>query len=155
MVWLELDNLLLPWAHQPAFSAWLSRWFVGDAVTGQVGGARLQQKTLLQSTSCRSDAPKEGCRMPARTAGRIEQKVGQASRPKWRSGFQREQDRWMSFVLCARKRSFSQSKRGLREASGGLGLRPLSNQGKSPLHWSMLGFRPCTNMSRIFLFLQQ
>ena len=38
-LWLELDNLLLLWADQPAFSAWLSRWFVGDAVTGQVGGA--------------------------------------------------------------------------------------------------------------------
>ena len=38
-LWLELDNLLLLWAHQPAFSAWLSRWFAGDAVAGQVGWA--------------------------------------------------------------------------------------------------------------------
>ncbi len=37
--WLELENLLLLWAHQLAFYSWLSRWFVGDAVTRQVGGA--------------------------------------------------------------------------------------------------------------------
>ena len=148
---LELDNLLLLWAHQPAFSAWLSRWFVGDAVTGQVGGATASEEIAAEhllpegATHQRQDAE-----LPAWTAGRIEQKAGQASRPKWRSGLQREKDRWMSFVVVRVKRSFSQSKRGLREASGGLGLRPLSNQGKSPLHWSVRGFRPCRKMSSIF-----
>ena len=38
-IWLELHNLLVHGAHQPALSAWLFRWFVGGAVTGQGGGA--------------------------------------------------------------------------------------------------------------------
>ena len=38
-IWLELHHLLLLGAHQPALSAWLFRWFVGSAVTGQGGGA--------------------------------------------------------------------------------------------------------------------
>ena len=38
-IWLELHNLLLRGAHQPALSAWLFRWFVSCAVTGQGGGA--------------------------------------------------------------------------------------------------------------------
>ena len=38
-IWLELHHLLLLGAHQPALSAWLFRWFVGGAVTGQGGGA--------------------------------------------------------------------------------------------------------------------
>lgn len=38
-IWLELHNLLLLGAHQPAFAAWLFRCFVGGAVTGQWGGA--------------------------------------------------------------------------------------------------------------------
>ena len=36
----------------------------------------------------------------------------------------------MDELLSSRKGSSSQSKRGLREASGGLGLRPRSNQGR-------------------------
>jgi len=38
-VWFELHHLLLLRAHQPAFTAWLFRWFVGGAVSRQAGGA--------------------------------------------------------------------------------------------------------------------
>ena len=53
------------------------------------------------------------------------------------------------------KRSFSQSKRGLRKASGGLGLRPLSNQGKALLHWLIRQIRLWRKMTSVFLFLQE
>ena len=148
-LWLELDNLLLLWAHQPAFSAWLSRCFVGDAHRAS-GWGDCNRRHRCRAPFAGATRQRQDAELPAWTAGRIEQKAGQASRPKWRSGLQREKDRWMSFVVVRVKRSFSQSKRGLREASGGLGLRPLSNQGKSPLHWSVRGFRPCRKMSSIF-----
>ena len=38
-IWFELHHLLLLGAHQPAFTAWLFRWFVGGAVSRQRGGA--------------------------------------------------------------------------------------------------------------------
>ena len=38
-IWSELHHLLLLGAHQPAFTAWLFRWFVGGAVSRQRGGA--------------------------------------------------------------------------------------------------------------------
>ncbi len=56
--------------------------------------------------------------MPAWTAGRIEQKAGQASRPKWRSGFQREQDRWMSFVVVREKKKLFSVKTRLERSFG-------------------------------------
>ena len=56
-------------------------------------------------------------------------------------------------LLCSRKRSLSQSKRGLREASGGLGLRPRSNQGEAPLHWFMHESRFRRKTLSNFLFL--
>jgi hypothetical protein len=63
---------------------------------------------------------------------------------------------WMDeLLLFSRERSLSQSKRGLREASGSLGLRPRSNQGMTPLHWLMRGPKSWKKMSNIFLFLQE
>ena len=60
-LWLELDNFLLLWAHQPAFYAWLSRWFVGDAVTGQVGGETatedIAEEHLLQERRTKGRMP--------------------------------------------------------------------------------------------------
>ena len=60
-----------------------------------------------------------------------------------------------ALLLCSRKRSLSQSKGGLREASGDLGLRPQSNQGEAPLHWLIRESRFSSKISSIFLLLQE
>ena len=134
-IWLELHHLLLLGAHQPALSAWLFRRFVGGAVTGQRVGRR-QQRTALQSICCRGDAPA--------SRWRIRLLNGEAHRAGRWSGLNdaHESDGIsMDELLSSRKGSSSQSKRGLREASGGLGLRPRSNQGRAPLHRSVHGSR--------------
>ena len=48
----ELHHFLLLCTHQPTFAAWLFRWLVGGAVTGQGGGATATE-SALQSTCCR------------------------------------------------------------------------------------------------------
>ena len=148
-IWLELHHLLLLGAHQPALSAWLFRRFVGGAVTGQRVGRR-QQRTALQIICCRGDAPA--------SRWRIRLLNGEAHRAGRWSGLNdaHESDGIsMDELLSSRKGSSSQSKRGLREASGGLGLRPQSNQGKTPLHRSMHRSRSWERILSNFLFLQE
>ena len=131
-IWLELHHLLLLGAHQPALSAWLFRWFVGGAVAGQGGGAMATEnssaKHLLprrrpgftMANSCLNGGPnRAGCLSGLKDTGETD-------------GASMD-----GLLFCSRKRSLSQSKRGLREASVGLGLRPRSNQGREPLHGSM------------------
>ncbi len=78
-IWFELHYLLLLCAHQPALSAWLFRWFVGGAVTGQ-GVGQWQQRTAVQSICCRSNAPASRWRIRSLKVGQIEQDAVQASR---------------------------------------------------------------------------
>lgn len=57
-VWFELHHFLLFWAHQPAFSAGLLRWFVGGAVTGQRDGAM-----ATEDSSAKHLLPEQGPRV--------------------------------------------------------------------------------------------
>ena len=131
-IWLELHHLLLLGAHQPALSAWLFRWFVGGAVMGQRVGRR-QQRTALQSICCRGNAPAPRWRIRCLNGG--PNRAGRCSGLK--DAGESDGTSMDALLFCSRKGSSSQSKRGLREASGGLGLRPQSNQGRKPLHRSM------------------
>ena len=149
-IWFELHYLLLLCAHQPALSSWLFRWFVGSAVTGQGGGA-----TATENSSAKHLLPRQrpAFTMANSLLGRWAVSSRMLFRPQRRW---RVDEIWMDeLLLCSRKRSLSQSKRGLREASGGLGLRPRSNQGEATLHGLMCASSPWRKMSSIFLFLKE
>jgi len=149
-IWLELHHLLLLGAHQPALSAWLFRRFVGGAVTGQGGrgdGSRRQLCKALLPEQC------PGVTMANSQLVRGSNRVGSLS--GLNGAGEPNGTLTDELLLCSMKRSLSQSKRGLREASGGLGLRPRSNQGRSPLHGSMHRSRPWVKMSNNFLFLNE
>lgn len=150
-VWLELHNLLLLWAHQPAFSTGLLRWFVGGAVTGQESWATGKRGQL-----CKALLPEQSSTLTMTNSqlGLWASLIRKPLRPLGFSGAGESEGASMDGLLCSRKRSLSQSKRGLREASGGLGLRPRSSQGTTPLHWSMRGFRSRSEMSSILLLLK-
>ena len=149
-IWLELHHLLLLCAHQPAFSAGLFWWFVGGAVTGQgVGDGK--QKKALQSICCRCDASTSRWRI--RCLNGEPYRTGRCSGLK--DAGESDGISMKELLLSSRKGSSSQSKRGLREASGGLGLRPQSNQGKTPLHRSMHRSRSWERILSNFLFLQE
>ena len=110
-----------------------------------------KQKTALQSICCRGDAPASRWRIRC-----LNGELYRAGRWSGPNDARESDGLWMNeLLLSSRKRSLSQSKRGLREASGGLGLRPRSNQGREPLHGSMHRSRPWGKMLNNFLFLQE
>ena len=135
-IWFELHHLLLLGAHQPAFSAGLFWWFVGGAVTGQGVGRRQTEDSSAKHLLLRR-RPTARWRIRCLNGG--PNRAGRCSGLKDAG----ESDGILmdALLLSSRKRSLSQSKRGLREASGGLGLRPRSNQGRAPLHRSVHGLR--------------
>ena len=123
--------------------SWVTRY-------GGKGWGDYKQKTALQSICCRGDAPAPRWRIRCLN--------GETYRAGRWSGLNdaRESDGIsMDELLSSRKGSSSQSKRGLREASGGLGLRPQSNQGKTPFHRSMHRSRSWERILSNFLFLQE
>ena len=129
-IWLELHHLLLLCAHQPAFSAVLFWWFVGGAVTGQGVGRR-----QTEDSSAKHLLPR---RRPGFTmANSLLERWAISSRTLFRPKDAGESNgtSMNKLLLSSRKRSLSQSKRGLREASGDLGLRPRSNQGRGTFAW--------------------
>ena len=147
-VWFELHHLVLLWVYQPAFSSGLLRWFMGGAVTGQGGWGDGNRGQL-----CKALLPEQhlASRWRIRSLDRGPIRAGSLSGLK---GAGESNGTLMdALLLCSRKRSLSQSKRGLREASGDLGLRPQSNQGVAPLHWLMRESRFSSKISSIFLFL--
>ena len=145
----ELHRLLLLCAHQPAFSAGLFWWFMGGAVTGQVSGATANRRQLCKASCCRGDAPSARWRIRCLNGG--PNRAGRWS--GLRDAGESDGILMDALLLSSRKRSLSQSKRGLREASGGLGLRPRSDQGMEPLHGSMHRSSPWGKMLNHFLFL--
>ena len=152
-VWFELNHLLLLWVYQPAFSSGLLRWFMGGAVTGQGGWGDGNRGQL-----CKALLPEQrpGFTMANSQLGRWPDSSRKPLGPQCLKGAGEPNGTLMdALLLCSRKRSFSQSKRGLREASDDLGLRPQSNQGESPLHWLMRESRFSSKISSIFLFLQE
>ena len=147
-VWFELHHLLMLWIYQPAFSSGLLRWFMGGAVRGKGAGATATEDSSAKHC-CRSNAPASRWRIRSLDRGPI--RAGGLSGLKGAG----ESNRTLmdALLLCSRKRSLSQSKRGLREASSDLGLRPQSNQGEVTLHWLMRESRFSRKISSIFLFL--
>ena len=152
-VLFELRHLLLLWVYQPAFAYGLLRWFMGGAVTEQGGWGDSNRRQLCKALL---QEQRPGFTMANSQLGRWPDSRRKPFGPQCLKGAGESNGTLMdALLLCSRKRSLSQSKRGLREASGDLGLRPQSNQGRAPLHRSMHGRRSWGKMLTNFMFLQE